>query len=276
MKNEIVSVEWLKDNLALDNLILLDASPKSNVNMNNSALGELCIPTARRFNIKEKFTNLESEFPNTVPSSIQFERECQALGINQDSVIVVYDNLGIYTSPRVWWLFKMMGHEDVSVLNGGLPEWVKMGFETVDKSSIDHDFDKGNFKSENDDELVISHESVCENIESNKFILIDARSEGRFNGTQEEPRKNLKSGNIPKSVNIPFQTLLEEGKFISTERLKTIFDQKVGGENKLVFTCGSGLTACIVMLASEIAFQKSRYLFDGSWTEYATKQKLLK
>ena len=108
-----------------------------------------------------------------------------------------------------------------------------------------------------------------ENIQSKKFLLVDARSKGRFDGTAPEPRKYLQSGNIPGSVNIPYATLLEDGKFKSEEALNHIFNEQIKDQSELVFSCGSGMTACIVMLASELAFRKSRYLYDGSWTEYA-------
>ena len=122
--NPLISTEWLNENLSLDNLIILDASPASTVGGKVSPFPDVSIPNARKINIKEQLTNKESDFPNTVPTDSQFEKVCRSLGINKDSKIVVYDNLGIYTSPRVWWLFKVMGHQAVGVLDGGLLDWV--------------------------------------------------------------------------------------------------------------------------------------------------------
>ncbi len=276
MHKEVVSAEWLNNNQSNKNLIILDASPKKTISGKVSTVADLCIPNARIFDIKGTFSNQESNFPNTVPSAAQFEKACQSLGIYKDSKIVVYDNLGIYTSPRAWWLFKTMGHENISVLDGGLPEWVKAGFETVKKSTVIQEFPKGNFKSKINEEFVIEYETVIENTVSNNFKIVDARSTGRFSGTADEPRKHLKSGSIPNSINIPSSSLLENGKFKSIEDLREIFTKKTTKKDKLVFSCGSGITACIVMLASEIAFKKSRYLYDGSWTEYAELQNLNK
>ena len=273
MEKEIVSVEWLNNNLYRSDLIILDASPNKTIDGRNSSFDQLSIPNARRFNIKEQFSNKESEFPNTVPSTLQFKQECQKLGINQNSEIVVYDNLGIYTSPRTWWLFKVMGHEKIKVLNGGLPEWFSKGYETSKLSEIKQEYKLGNFECDFRKELVISYDEIITNIESSEFLVIDARSQGRFNGTEEEPRKYLKSGSIPKSVNIPYKLLLENGKFKSIDQIRDIFAQRSISQKQLVFSCGSGITACIVMLASEIGFQKSKYLYDGSWTEFATKSK---
>lgn len=274
MNKEIVSAEWLNNNLTKEKLVILDASPTSTAKTKASSLGELCIPNARIFNIKERFTNKAGAFPNTVPTPAQFEQECQVLGINADTEIVVYDNLGIYTSPRVWWLFKVMGHQNIRVLDGGLVEWLNKGFETVKKSDLKQTYPIGNFKSNFQEAYVISYEDVLENSDTDAFLVVDARSEGRFNGTAAEPRKHLQSGHIPGSINIPYKSLLEDGKFKSTLELSALFEEKVPNEKELVFSCGSGLTACIVMLASEMAFKESKYLFDGSWTEYAERQNL--
>lgn len=276
MTNQIVSVHWLKENLQDENLIILDASPISTVGNKVSSHQGQHIKNSRLFKIKENFVDKESPFPNTVPSPEQFEEQCRLLGINKNSSIVVYDNLGIYTSPRVWWLFKVMGHEDIKVLDGGLPEWVKEGNETINSEDLPIDFSEGNFESNFQKDLLISYEDVMENNNSNDFLIVDARSQGRFEGTADEPRKHLQSGSIPNSVNIPFQSLQEEGKFKSQKELKKILSEKIDDDSKLVFSCGSGLTACIIMLANEIACNESRYLFDGSWTEYAERNELFK
>jgi thiosulfate/3-mercaptopyruvate sulfurtransferase len=274
MNNEIVSVEWLAAHLNDENMVILDASPESNVSGLPSTHAELSIPKARIFDLKEKFSDKESSFPNTVPQPDQFEQECRELGISNTSRIIVFDNLGIYTSPRVWWLFKVMGHENISVLDGGLPEWIKNGFETVRRPERNQKFGMGDFKSQYHPEYVILYDQVLENIQSNDFLIVDARSEGRFEGREEEPRKNLKSGHIPHSVNVPYQDLLEDGKFKTAAELRKVFIEKIDHSQKLVFSCGSGLTACIVMLASALAFEESFYLYDGSWTEYADLQNL--
>jgi len=169
-----------------------------------------------------------------------------------------------------------MGHKNVSVLNGGLPEWVNKGYKTIKKSDLKQVYGVGNFQSKFHEEYLIKYEDVINNIETDKFLLIDARSEGRFNGTEQEPRKHLKSGNIPNSVSIPYKILLENGKFKTEQEINKIFSQKIDKPMELAFTCGSGMTACIVMLASEIAFKTSKYLYDGSWTEYAELKKLTK
>ena len=275
MQKELVSPDWLKENLSHPQLVILDSSPASTVSGNESPYQEVCIPHSRIFDLKGNFADKESPFPNTVPTASHFEQGCRALGINTDSEIVVYDNLGIYTSPRVWWLFKVMGHSTVKVLDGGLPAWIEMGYEAVPKSESTQAYPTGNFTSDFHPEYVITYEDILENVESNKFLIVDARAAGRFQGTAPEPRKHLQSGSIPHSVNIPWKQVLDHGKFKSEEELHQIFrEQGVDEDTKLVFSCGSGLTACIVSLASEMAFNKSKFVYDGSWTEYAELQHL--
>ncbi|MEM9544662.1 MAG: sulfurtransferase [Bacteroidota bacterium] len=274
MSKPIVSVEWLATHIHEPSLIVLDSSPVSNVSGISSSHADACIPSSRLFDLKEKFTDKSSPFPNTIPTPERFEEECQKLGIDKSSKIVVYDNLGNYTSPRVWWLFKVMGHEQVFVLNGGLPEWIKQGHPTGKKSDLSNDFSRGDFQSRYNSEFVISYADVIENNHAGAFRIVDARSEGRFTGSDPEPRKYLQSGCIPNSVNIPWKSLLTDEKFKSKEELESIFDHKLVGSSKLVFSCGSGLTACIVMLAHEIARGENLSLFDGSWTEYAERQNL--
>jgi len=271
MQKQIVSTHWLKENLTKEKLVILDASPKSTISGDTSAEQGLCIPHSRILSIKEQFTNKNSNFPNTIPSALQFEQECQALGINTDSEIVVYDNLGIYTSPRVWWLFKVMGHENIRVLNGGLIDWMEKGYETIKKSALSQDYPAGNFKSEFHKEAVFKFEAIMENSTTNNFQVVDARSKGRFDGIAPEPRKHLQSGKIPNSINIPYQDVLKDGKFRPHQELKKIFEEQATPNKELVFTCGSGMTACIVLLASEIAYKSNQYLYDGSWTEYAER-----
>jgi thiosulfate/3-mercaptopyruvate sulfurtransferase len=269
---DLVSVKWLHQNLDDENLVLLDASLKSTAEGKNSSHKNLSIPTARYFDLKNKFSDQNSPFPNTIPSEQRFEAECRKLGINQASKIVVFDNMGVYSSPRVWWMFKVMGHENISVLNGGLPEWINHGCLTEDRKV--KEYVRGDFKAQFQKEFVKSYEDILSNLNSELFQVVDARSEGRFNGTANEPRKHLKSGHIRNSINIPYAQLLENGKYKSELELREIFDLKRGNEKEMVFSCGSGLTACIVLLASRIAGYESKYVYDGSWTEWAELQKL--
>ncbi|MEL7120360.1 MAG: sulfurtransferase [Bacteroidota bacterium] len=269
---EIVSAEWLNKNLDNPNLVLLDASMDANTDESQNEKAVVTIPSARKFDLKNVFRDKSNPFPNTVPQPEEFELECQKIGINKDSEIIVFDKRGIYLSPRVWWLFNVMGHKNIAVLDGGLPNWMEEGFPITDQYL--EEFESGNFKANFDKDLVIGFQQVKENIKQKDFTIVDARSNGRFNGTESEPRKHLKSGSIENSVNIHFQEVLSNGKFKSKEELNELFMEKLKGEKELVFSCGSGITACIIMLAAQIGYGESKKIYDGSWTEWAEKNKL--
>jgi len=269
---ELVSIEWLKENLHKKDLILLDSSLTKTVDGKNSEFKNLTIPKARYFDLKANFSDRNSSFPNAIPSKEQFELECRKLGINNSSEIVIFDNLGIYSSPRVWWMFKVMGHDKVAVLDGGLNEWMKMKLPTEKRTK--KTFEDGDFEASPNGNYVVNYSTIKLNTNQQTFTLIDARSKGRFEGTENEPRKELKSGHIKGSINIPFKNVLSDGKYKSIEELKKLFENKCNYNDKLVFSCGSGLTACIVLLACEIAFKRSKFVYDGSWAEWAEKNNL--
>lgn len=268
--NTIVSSKWLHDNLNNRDLVVLDASPAQNKSNLDTSFADLQIKGARHFRIKEDFSDSNNEFPNTFPSTQQFEDGCRKLGINNSSNIVVYDNLGIYTGPRVWWMLKTMGHQTVSVLDGGLPLWIESGYETEARQSNSNSL--GNFVANPQFDGIKYFADIQKNIESKEYLLIDARSNGRFNGTQPEPRKGLKGGNIPNSINIPFASVLTNGQIKSEEELKEIFSILSLENRAISFSCGSGITACITLLAHEIATNQKASIYDGSWTEWVLLQ----
>lgn len=271
MIEPLVSSKWLSENLDDPDLIVLDASTSANKAGVDSAFRNQKIPGARPFNIKENFSKKDSPFPNTFPSLSQFEEECRKLGIDNSSKIVVYDDLGIYTSPRVWWMFKTMGHTQVYVLNGGLPDWVENNYETVEKyGSI---VQKGDFKAHFHSSSVKDIDFVRSNLVTNSHCLIDVRSEERFMAKVPEPRAGLRSGNIPNSINIPYTEVLDNGKYKSKEELVGIFKKAQLDDRPITFSCGSGITACIVLLAAEMVLTNGVSVYDGSWTEYGTKMK---
>jgi thiosulfate/3-mercaptopyruvate sulfurtransferase len=267
MKNTIVSSQWLQENLTHPELIVLDATPKNNKAGLHSNFENVQIKSARYFDLENNFSDRDGKFPNTFPTAQQFETECRNLGINGSSFIVVYDALGVYTSPRVWWMFKAMGHENIAVLDGGLPEWIEKGHPTEPKHNKTYEL--GNFVAQFEIEQVKDFEFVLSNIEKQEALVIDARSSDRFLGIVPEPRKGLRSGTIPNAINIPFESVLENEKFKSKDDLKALFKDKIQ-EKPLVFSCGSGVTACIVLLAAEMVLDHKKAIYDGSWTEWGT------
>ncbi|MGY6650474.1 sulfurtransferase [Wenyingzhuangia sp. IMCC45574] len=271
MNKSIVSAEWLNDNLSNDNLIILDCTLINQLLKQPTEIQNIQIKNARFFDIKNKFSDTENEFPSAYPSITQFENEAQKLGINDTSFIVVYDSNGIYSSPRAWWLFKSMGHKEIYVLNGGLPEWLKNDFKTEVKS--EKKYLKGNFKVKATENIVRKFDDILKNLSSQKELIIDVRSEDRFNGIVPEPRKGLRSGKIENSINLPYTNVLENGKFKNEKELKQIFKFLVNEKKNIIFSCGSGITACVVYLASYNILDNFKAVYDGSWTEWGERKK---
>lgn len=264
--NPLVSVNWLSQNLNEPNLVILDVSLESNIANIKVEFPGIQIKGARYFDLKRNFSDLESRLPNTLPNPKYFSLACRNLGINNNSIIVVYDNIGIYASPRVWWIFKSMGHKNIAVLDGGLPSWKNKNYPT--ESIQNRVFPEGNFKAIFNLNLQKKAFQILENIVSKEAILVDARSNERFCGLIPETRKNLKSGHIPHAINLPFLEVLRDGKFLSPNEISTIFKKLKIDKRPKIFTCGSGLTACILILASTLISEDNHFLYDGSWSEW--------
>lgn len=260
------SIDWLSNNLDHPNLVILDASIPS-VNSNKSSeFTDVRILSARFFDLKNEFSDQECDLPAMMPTSELFEQSARSLGINRSSKIVVYDDLGIYSSPRVWWMFRAMGHENISVLDGGLPDWHRLGMPTEPITSKRYEL--GDFEAIYILDSISSLDEVKNSIHDDNVIVIDARSEGRFNGTAPEPREGLRSGCIPNSVNLPFGKVLQDGKMLQKAQLQSIFRELKISDQQLIFTCGSGITACIILLAAEIAGFNNKSVYDGAWCEW--------
>ncbi|OYX25153.1 MAG: sulfurtransferase [Flavobacteriales bacterium 32-35-8] len=267
IKKPTVSVEWLFNHLNDDNLVILDGSIKKVVNPSFD-ISEVQIPNTRFFDLKEAFSDTSAPFPTTCPTEEQFTKEAQKLGVNTDSAIVVYDDKGIYSSARVLWLFKAMGYDNVAVLDGGLPEWIKSGYKTEIK--IEKPIEKGNFVATFQPELMVFFDKVKEASENNTHLIMDARSEARFKCLEAEPRAGLRMGTIPNSINLPYEDLLNENKLIPKQGIESKFQKVAKKDDALIFSCGSGITACVLALGATIAGYQNISVYDGSWTEWGS------
>jgi thiosulfate/3-mercaptopyruvate sulfurtransferase len=266
LDSSIVSVHWLKANLSAENLILFDASMKPIVPVVEAAPEtRVYIPGSLRFDFDDVLTDHSTSLPHMMPSAEFFQEELQKMGVNQDSAIVAYDRDGIYTSPRAWWMLRAVGHEQIAVLNGGLPEWIKAGYETV--TTLATPKGRGDFAARPQEGLFVDARFVLQALaDSLTYSVIDARSEGRFKGQEPEPRPGLRGGHMPNAVNIPYTSVLENGQLLPKSKLQNIFEQYK--DKQMIFSCGSGVTACVVALAAEQAGYKDLAVYDGSWTEW--------
>ncbi|WP_314241241.1 sulfurtransferase [Empedobacter tilapiae] len=267
----IISAQELQDNLHLNNLIILDCTiDKVGQSIKDQEL-EL-IPNSIFFDLEGKFSDHSSQFPHTLVDKETFTKGAQNLGINQDSIIVCYDRWGVYSSPRVWWMFKVMGHNEVYVLDGGLPLWQENNFDTT--SSYFQSTIKGSFITDFQSNLLADTQVMLNAINDDSKMIIDARSEGRFKGASPEPRQGLRSGHIPTSKNLFFENVLADTTYKSKEELRAIFEKLTDSSKENIFSCGSGITASILALASTIAGFDEVKVYDGSWSEWGADENL--
>ena len=261
--NSLVSAQWLHENFNAENLIIFDASMKP---VGNVAAPQTIayIPNSLRFDFDEHLREHNTPFPHMMPTPEFFTEEMQKMGVNQDSAIVVYDNVGVYASPRAWWMFRAMGHENVAVLDGGLPAWIGAGYET--SSTLATSSLRGSFASNPRPESFVDSQAVTHALSDSAFSVVDARSAGRFTGQEPEPRAGLRGGHMPGSVSMPFGETQINGVMKSPALLREMFAKYQN--KKLIFSCGSGVTACILALAAEQAGLKELAVYDGSWAEW--------
>lgn len=230
------------------------------------------IGDAQYFDIDD-IADPDSDLPHMLPDAGLFEAKLRELGIDRDDAVVVYDQTGIaMAASRAWWMFRVFGHDNVAVLDGGLPKWKAEGrpLDTEETAKPE----PGDFAATFRSELVRTLEQVDANIHARTEILLDARDSGRFTGATPEIRQGIASGHIPGSLNTPFMELIDHatGTLKSAEELKAIFDRAgVDTTKPLATTCGSGVTACVVALALHRLGRDDVPVYDGSWTEWGVK-----
>lgn len=264
--SSVVSASWLKEHLEDAGLVILNATLAKATDSSAKTVTER-IPGARFFDIKNTFSDAAAPFPNTIIGEKIFETEARKLGINENSYIVVYDEYGMYSAARAWYMFRAMGHSNVAVLDGGWPAWTGADRPVEKKSK--QVFPMGNFTTAFDPDYFRDYNYLLNKLSDADKKIVDARSENRFKGQAPEPRPGLRGGHIPNSENIPYENLLEKGFLKDTEDLQNIFkDYK--NKDELIFSCGSGITACILALGAEISGIKNYSVYDGSWTEWGS------
>ena len=264
----LVSTDWLAKHLKDPDLRILDASWYLPA-MQRSASAEFAkshIPNARFFDIDE-ISDHRSELPHMVPPVEKFMSRMRAMGVGDGHQIVVYDGAGLFSAARVWWLFKLMGHNDVAVLDGGLPKWVAEGREVNDLPPVIRD---RHMTVTRQNQMVRDVTEVARAAKLGDHTIIDARPGVRFSGEAEEPREGMRSGHIPNSQNVFFRDLLNaDSTMKDADALKKIFEANGADLNKpIITTCGSGVTAAVLSLALERIGKTDHSLYDGSWSEW--------
>jgi thiosulfate/3-mercaptopyruvate sulfurtransferase len=230
----IVSASWLAARSGRRDMVVLESfmKPIAAPAQEERDQANVQIPGTRIFDFESRICDRESGLPHMMPTPALFEQEVRALGVNAESQVVVYDRKGIFSSPRVWWMFRAMGHTQVAVLDGGLPAWVAAA------------------------------------LKDERYAVLDARSEGRFCGRDPEPREGVRGGHMPGAGNLPYTRLLEGGRMKPAAEIREIFAATVNPERSMIFSCGSGVTACILALAATTAGYSGFTVYDGSWSEW--------
>ncbi|GAA0788750.1 MULTISPECIES: sulfurtransferase [Pseudomonadati] len=274
MNNITVSTAWLVEHLDDSNFILLDASMDVVLGKEPLVYEQFrCIPNTLNMHLEQDFFDHQSSMSHAMPTAEQFTQAAQKLGINQDSVVVIYDNQGMYSAPRAWWTFKTMGFEKVFILDGGLPQWMAESLPTADQYIAP--LRLGNAKAIPQNVGVCDSRFMLCNFDKQGFTIIDARAEGRFKGQVSEPRAGVRSGHIPGSVNLPFAQVLDGYKLKSSVELSALFERTIqSNAEQLIFSCGSGITACILLVAAKVSGVQNVMLYDGSWAEWGSCETL--
>ena len=264
----LVSTDWLAAHLKDPDLRILDGSwylPGMGRNP-RTEYDEAHIPGARFFDIDE-IADHRSELPHMAPPAEKFMSRMRAMGVGDGHQVVVYDGAGLNSAARVWWLFRLMGQENVAVLDGGFPKWQAEGHPIEDLPPMVRD---RHMTVRVQNHLVRDVTQVSSASKLGDYEIVDARSAGRFAGKDPEPREGLRAGHIPGSRNVPFQTLLNaDGTMKSPDELRAVFEAaSVDLSKPAITTCGSGVTAAILSLAMERLGKTDWSLYDGSWTEW--------
>ena len=271
----LVDTAWLADHLDDPSVRLIDATyflPDTG----RDAAAEYAtghIPGAVFFDI-DAIAHPSNPLPHMLPSPELFAEKVGALGIGNDDLVVSYDSHGLFSAARAWWMFRVFGHDKVAVLDGGLPRWTGDGHAVDDRPVTPA---PARFEARFRPELVRSADDVLANLSGGGARVVDVRSPGRFEGSEPEPRPECRSGHIPASTNLHYASLIdrETRKLLAPDDLKARFEETgLSGNGPFVASCGSGVTACLFALAKQVAGYDTVAIYDGSWTEWGSRDDL--
>lgn len=273
MSKWLVSTEWLDEHLAAPDVIVMDASshlPTDGRDAKAEYLEEH-IPGALFFDL-EDLSDESNDLPHMLPAPEKFASRMRKMGVGDGNRVVVYDTRGLFSAARAWWMFRIFGHDDVAILDGGLKKWKAEG------RALDFDMPRPrqerHFSPRFQTTMVCDKDEVSKASEDGSRQIIDARSAPRFAGEEVEPRAGLRSGHIPGSKNVHYASLLnEDGTVRAPDEISRIFaDAGVDPAKPVYTTCGSGITAAILSLGLDMIGHKDVTLYDGSWTDWGSDE----
>lgn len=266
----LVSADWLQDHLGEERLSVVDGAwylPAANRDAKKEY--EQChIPHAVFFD-HDEICDQTSGLPHTLPTPEAFAQQMGKLGINADDTIVVYDGPGFFSAPRVWWMLRVMGAKNVFVLDGGFDRWREEKRPTTkDVTPIEPTV----FVTKFQPDRVVFFDEMRDIVDNGSMQIADARGNQRFSGQGSEPRPGMRAGHMPGAHNVPYASLSVDGKFKDFNELKEVFHNAgIDVNAPVVTTCGSGVTAAVLALALESLGNNNIRLYDGSWSEWGSK-----
>ena len=268
----VVSTGWLAERLEDPGLRVVDGTyflPQHKRDADAEFL-DRHIPGAVRFDIDD-IKDPDNPLPHMLPDAATFAAKVGALGLGSDHAVVAYDGLGLMSAARVWWMFRVFGHDSVAVLDGGLPKWLKEGRPTTGGPVTPK---PARFSARFRPELVRDLAAVADALESGRAQVLDARSRGRFAGTEPEIRPGIRGGHMPGALNLPFTELLgADATLLPAERIAAaVRAAGIDPARPVVTSCGSGVTACVLALGLYLTGHRDAAVYDGSWTEWGGRR----
>ncbi len=268
--DSLVSTEWLASHLKAPDVRVVDASWYLPA-MQRDAKAEYAkqhIPGAVYFDIDE-ISDEASPYPHMLPSAIKFTSRVQKLGLGDGNRIVVYDGYPMLSAPRVWWMFRVFGHKDVAVLDGGINKWLAEGRPIEDLPPMPR---QRHFSARLDNTMVRDTEAVKAALARGEQV-VDVRPAERFAGAVPEPRPGVRAGHMPGAINLPYTTLTDaRGTMLPAEQLRErIKAAGIDLAKPVIASCGSGVSACILGLALDLLGAKNTTIYDGSWAEWGSR-----
>ncbi|WP_373087074.1 3-mercaptopyruvate sulfurtransferase [Sneathiella sp.] len=271
--SSLVSTEWLSKHASGPDVRIVDASWYMPATKRDprAEYDEEHIPGAVFFDIND-ISDTDNSLPHMVPSPEKFSSRMRKLGLGDGNRIVIYDGSGLLSAARAWWMLRLFGHHDVAILDGGLPKWKAEGRPVDDVPVMPAE---RHFTSRINNFMLREKDQISRNLTTGREQVLDARSPGRFDGTEAEPREGLRSGHIPSSFNLPYNKMFNstDGTLLPADRLKTLFTETgLDLKQPVITSCGSGISACILAFGLHLLGHNRVSVYDGSWTEWASDE----